>query len=289
MNPEDKIVEKENREPIKSLRTYQGDVEETITKNNYSTSSIFLAEQKKRDGTLINPTNGDSGARNKFFILVGGILLLLGVITLASVYFIKSSEQVNIEKQTKTLLRFSREKVVPATKITREVLIETILSEKRAFELPVNSVLYINAVDASSTPIQISSVLSLLTPSMPSSLARSFDREYMIGVYSFDTNEPFIILTTSDYASSFAGMLKWEANITADFGKLFSIGQNASTTTKVFIDESLKNKDLRVLKDVSGKTIFLYSFMDKNTLLITTNENIFGAVLGKYLVGKQTK
>ena len=32
----------------KSLRTYQGDVEELISKDNYSTTKIFVAEQEKK-------------------------------------------------------------------------------------------------------------------------------------------------------------------------------------------------------------------------------------------------
>ncbi len=288
-NPEEKVVEKENL-PIKSLRTYQGDVEEAVTKNNYSSSSIFLAEQKRRDQTLLNPEQGtDKEARNKFFLLVGGILLLLGIITVVSVYYIKSNQQVVIEKQTKALIGFSEEKIMPIANSTREELVTNIISEKQSFSLPVNSVLYINAVSGSSTPADLFLLLSILAPNIPPSLERSFDSQYMLGIYSFDTNEPFIILTTSDFVSSYAGMLKWEENMSFDLGKLFSIQQNASTTTRIFTDQSLKNKDLRVLREASGKTVLLYSFIDKNTLLITTNENIFSAILGKYLVNKQVR
>ncbi len=275
---------------MKSLRTYQGDVEEAVTKNNYSSSSIFLAEQKRRDQTLINPEQLENKkTKNKFFLLIGGVLLLLGIITVTSVYYIKSKEQVALEKQTKALISFSQEKDVLTANLTRDKLIANIISEKQSFSLPVNSVLYINTTIGSSTPADISLILSILTPNMPPFLERSFDSQYMLGIYSFDTNEPFIILTTSDFASSFAGMLKWEENMSFDLGKLFSIQQNTSTTTRIFTDQSLKNKDLRVLQDVSGKTVLLYSFIDKNTLLITTNENIFSAILGKYLVGKQVR
>ena len=121
---------------------------------------------------------------------------------------------------------------------------------------------------------------------MPPSLLRSFEEKYMLGVYSFDTNEFFIILKTSDFATSFAGMLKWEADLQKDIGVLFDIEQNASTTINIFVDRSLKNKDLRILKDSVGNTLLLYSFVDKNTLIITKNETVFGAILPKYLIQK---
>ena len=109
----------------------------------------------------------------------------------------------------------------------------------------------------------------------------------MLGIYSFDTNEPFIILTTNDFPASFSGMLKWENNMVLDLGKLFSISEN--TATKTFLDQALQNKDLRILKNTSEKTILLYSFIDKNTLVITTNQNILTAIVGKYLIGKQNQ
>src|SRR3989338_4351441 len=287
--PEDKIPETSPKPQFKSLRTYKGDVEEAITKNNYSTSSIFLAEQKKKDSTLIVPQKPESGARNKFFILVGGILLLLGIVTLASIFFLKSNQkEVVIKSEAKTITTFSKEKILPIVNVSRDNLIGSILSEKQSFNLTVNSLLYINPINASGTPADVSFLLSILAPSMPPSLVRSFDADYMLGIYSFDTNEVFLILRTSDYASSFAGMLKWEENIPSDFVRLFSIPENYSTTTRVFKDESLKNKDLRVLKDESGKSVILYSFIDRNTLLITKNESIFGAILSKYFISKQT-
>ena len=289
MNPEEKkseVIPPEIKPPIKSLRTFQGDVDEAISKNNYSTSDIFLAEQKRRDHTFpIGPQ--DTASRNKFFIFLGGILLLLGIITIVAVYYIKSSEEVALIQKTKTLMGFSKEVNFNIASSSREDLLNKIISEKQSFNLPLNSVLYINIINSDATSANVEDVLWLLSPNMPSSLSRSFENKYMLGVYSFDTNEPFIILRTNDFPVSFAGMLKWENNMVLDLGRLFTIFQNIGTTTDTFIDKTLKNKDLRVLKKNDGKTVLLYSFIDKNTLVITTNENIFTAILGKYLISQQ--
>ena len=40
--------EKKERVPIKSLRTYQGDVEEAIGRNKESSTTIFVAEEKRK-------------------------------------------------------------------------------------------------------------------------------------------------------------------------------------------------------------------------------------------------
>ena len=71
--------------------------------------------------------------------------------------------------------------------------------------------------------------------------------------------------------------------MTNDIGAWFGV---FGTSTPKFQDEELRNKDLRVFKNENGNTILLYSFLDKDTLLITGNENIFSAILGKYLIQK---
>ena len=280
MNPEEK-------NPLQSLRTYQGDIEETLSKNKTSISSIVIMEQKRREQALgEDGLERNSGRRNKFFIIIGGTLLLLGITTVGIVYYMQSQNEIIVVQKTKALLAFGEEKIVPIETQTREKLVSLFDKEKESFKLPVNSILYINIVGEADISAPITLVLSLLAPRMPPSLLRSFEEKYMLGVYSFDTNEFFIILKTSDFATSFAGMLKWEADLQKDIGVLFDIEQNASTTINIFVDRSLKNKDLRILKDSVGNTLLLYSFVDKNTLIITKNETVFGAILPKYLIHK---
>ncbi|HBD24689.1 MAG: hypothetical protein A2566_03120 [Candidatus Zambryskibacteria bacterium RIFOXYD1_FULL_40_13] len=289
MPPEKKTeqdVTGETKPSVKSLRTYQGDVEEAVQKNSFSATTILVAEQKRKEE---NPetidTPEDARDRNKFFAMAGGILLILGVLTVASIYYIKSREEIAVLEQTKTLMSFSREKLMPVTDLTRDEFIDSILTEKRAFDLPVNSVLYINVVDKLNKPESIDTLLSLLGPQMPSALKRAFEKEYMLGVYSFEANEPFIILKTKDFPSSYSGMLKWEENMVFDIGRLFSVPEG----TAGFVDEAFRNKDLRVLKNDNKKTVLLYSFIDKNTLIITANENVLMAIISKYTVSGQIR
>jgi hypothetical protein len=294
MNPEEKDTQKDSvlagHDSIKSLRTYQGDVENAISQNKFSTTSIFLAEQKRKGAGLLNlDTPKNSDAKNKFFILVGGIMLILGVITVGAVFYIKSKEEVITIQKTKTLIGFSVEKTIQTNNSTKEKLVTEILAEKKSFNLPVNSVLYLNTINISGSSETAENLLLLMAPRIPPSLARSFDGEYMLGIYSFDTNEPFIILKTEDFASSFSGMLKWEKDMFYDFDKLFSISQNTASSTKQFKDETLRNKDLRILQDNNNKTVLLYSFINKNTLVITTNENILNAIIGKYNINEQIR
>ncbi len=276
---------------IKNLRTYQGDVEEAIAKNHFTTSTILIAEQKRKtQNETSNPEQArNSGARNKFFILTGTLFLILGIATVGVVFYLKSRNAAVVIQNTKALMGFSEEKLLSVSGLNREKFINDILSEKQSANLQVNSVLYINTTNAKDEPENLEDILSILAPNMPPSLSRSFDKEYMIGIYSFNTNEPFIILTTSDFANSYSGMLKWEKDMVSDLGKIFSIPQDIASSTMEFKDETTKNKDLRVLRRSDKVSVLIYSFIDKNTLVITTNDNILGAIVGKYNISKQIR
>lgn len=281
--------ENKERIPIKSLRTYQGDVDEAIGKNKESSASIFIAEQKRK---IENPKKvaviKDHPVRNKIYMYFGGIFFILGVCAIASVYYIRSNENTVVEQSTKTLLAFSKEKNINIASSTRENVLSAIKQERDTFNLPINSVLYINTMSGNSKA-KAENVLSFIGPNQPGSLSRAFDGDYMLGVYSYDTNEVFLILKTKDFASSYSGMLKWEKNMPADLQKIFNLAPELLSSNMSFSDDAVKNKDLRVLKDYSGKTQLLYSFIDKETLVITKNESVFGAILGRLSISRQSK
>ena len=280
--------EKKDRVPIKSLRTYQGDVEEAIGRNKESSTTIFVAEQKRKVENpekvvevKYNPT------KNKVFVYLGAIFFILGIFIIAGVYYFRYTEKTVIEQQTKTLLTFSKEKALSPYGLSKDIFVKKLVDEKDGFKLPINSVLYINTTIEGKD--SLGEVLAHVGPNMPGSLVRSFDQDYMVGVYSYDTNEIFFILKVKDFASSYSGMLKWEKDMVGDMREIYNIDPFFVGTTTPFIDEAIKNKDLRIVKDQNGKTQLLYTFLDKETLLITKNESIFGAILGRYTVTKQAK
>lgn len=288
--PEEKAENREEKKPIKTLRTYQGDVEEALSKTKSSAATIMLAEQKKRESSPIvieRPRN--LAVRNKTFMVTGISLLVLGAIVVGAVYFVRSNEKVKVEMRTKAIIAFSEEHPIQSDNLSRDIIISRIISEKQSYNAPPNSVLFLNFSKQNLEPYSVSDILPLLAPKIPQALGRTFENKYMIGIYSyFEGNEPFILFTTEDFPIAYSNMLKWERDMVSDLGRIFNISQSEYSSA-LFIDETVKNKDLRVLKNSSQKTVLLYSFIDKNTLVITGNENIFNAINGKYLINKQVR
>lgn len=276
---------------LKSLRTFQGDVEEAVHNGKNSIVSIAVAEQKRKieeretnRGSEIDTQYEASRLgefRNKSFAIIGIILFVLGFVIIGGVYALKYFNSKTAVVAQSTLVSFTTEAILPSIK-SQDELVNFLQTQKTSYKAQSNSVLYMHILNTDSQ-----TALGFLSPNIPQTLLRALDTQYMFGIYANSTNEPFILLTTSDYANAFNGMLKWEETMPADLGKLFSIPVNTSTTTAhVFTDEATSNKDLRILSNANGKTILLYTFLDKHTILITSTEEVFNAMLGKFVTNK---
>ncbi len=287
MNPDDK----QSQKPIKALRTYKGDVEEALNKTQSTAATIMLAEEKRREERpeLTSLKRVESTGRNRTYLLLGSIMLFLAVSVVGAVYFIKSNEKVTVKEQNKSLIEYNKESKILVASTTRELLLQKIAFEKDSFKMPANSILYINTSDSSGDPVSAETLMSTISKKIPADLARSFSDKYMIGVYSFDTNATFVILKTNQYETAYSGMLRWEKDIIGDIGKIFSAPQNLIGAEIEFTDEEYKNKDLRVLRDSSNKTVLLYTFIDRGTIIITTSEGVLSAIMGKYSISQNAR
>jgi flagellar basal body-associated protein FliL len=283
------------RSILKNLRTYQGDVDDIVGKGEVTMTSIALAEQQRQslrpDVAAAEQPTDQENIQHKIMLIVGGLLLILGIVTIGAVIYnsMQDKQQAKIAVSD-ALVAYAQKNDLPTASSTRADLLGQIISYRQSFKLPVNSILYLNTVGSAKTPMSVQDMMLLLAPQIPDALLRSFDPTYMIGVYSFDTNEPFIILTTSDFGSAYAGMLKWEATMPQDLARVFNLPKLApGAAPYIFEDEAFKNKDLRVVKDADRHTVLLYSFIDRNTLVITSHENILTGLLGKFITAKMTR
>jgi hypothetical protein len=287
MNPE------ENKKPIKALRTYQGDVEEALGSTKSSAATIMVAEQKRREERpdfapkpkpVVN-----SSERNRLYLVLSSVLIFLAISTIGGVYYIKSRENVSTNQNSKALVGYTQEKKLIVASTSADQLRRSLSAEVEKFKMPANSLLFINTLDQNGLEYPAEELTRELFVRIPAELSRSFDDRYMIGVYSFDTNAPFIILKTNSYQNSYAGMLKWEKEMPSDLKFLFNLPTDTTNEGGLFKDEEYKNKDLRIIRGRDGKSVLLYSFIDRKTLIITTDENVFSAILGKYIISQESR
>src|SRR3989344_3462575 len=113
-----------------------------------------------------------------------------------------------------------------------------------------------------------------------------------------EVNSSFMVITVDDFGRAFAGMLDWEKSLEKD---LFFLSRELpkepevqtdleepiqptqpSETIFTWKDVIIKNKDTRALVDEGGRSIIAYTFLDKNTILITDNTLVIGDITSAY-------
>ncbi len=283
---------------FQTLRTYEGDVAEAVTTNKASTISIALAEARKKEGQKVEKAEGALNLKNTF-ILIAGILLIGGGIFAAIFFYGKVKQQTPIVTlpASPTLLVVDREKSIDVTTLSGDQILSQILTEKTSTDLAPNlfeAVTFFKTSSTSKTDLTAEEFLQAIAPSAPTELFRSLRPDFSFGFHIYGNHEPFLILETDSYQNAFAAMLQFEENLPDELGGIF-LASTASGTTPAFRatnfkDMVIQNHDARVLTDANtGEISFLYTFLDKNTLVMTTNETTLSQIIERIHSKRLTK
>ncbi|MEK7208235.1 MAG: hypothetical protein AAB699_01645 [Patescibacteria group bacterium] len=203
---------------------------------------------------------------------------------------------------------------------TRAAFVTKLRARLAAHDVPLNETRAL-ALLREGEPLKTSELFGLLETKAPPALVRALGAHPTLGVHGIRGNQLFLLFGVVSFDHAFEGMLQFEETLLDELGPLFGVfarsparissairsgeparisseirsskrGASAFTTTTELIlsalrfkDVIIKNKDARaVFRD--GKIIFLYSFPDKETLIMTTNEETFKTLLGKSGGGK---
>lgn len=140
--------------------------------------------------------------------------------------------------------------------------------------------------------------VELLAPLAPGRFSRSLKETYTFGVHSKDKRQMFLVFRTTFFENAFAGMLEWEPSIQNDLSLLFGslsgtsdVAAQSGTSTPPasapqFTDRIIQNKDARVLLDQNDNVSIIYSFVDRDTLIIATSIETFIEVFGRMTSGR---
>ncbi len=296
---------KEEKNEVSPLQTYRGDIEQVVHDGQgVSVVSIAAAEAARRGNEpLKQETKEEKNAKwNSLAMLAGGIaLVLLAAGVLAAVF--SRPTTVPIAEMPKAPFIFVDNTAtvpLPADQGTRDMLMTYLQAARARTKLPVGLIewLYVAwpATQEGAAPMQLSAseFLQILAPQAPPELLRTLSANYLVGVHSFEENQPFLLLQVDSYELAYKAMLDWERTLSTDLLPLF--GRNpspkpqgapapASTTVQFlqtnFTDKIAENRDTRSYLNSAGDILLLWTFLGRNTILITTNEYTLREVLSR--------
>lgn len=303
---------KSKKRGLSTVQTYDDTLTQTIKEGNKSVISIALDEEKKRArqatrlGTPIAP-------RSDIWIVAIRVLIILllvvgggGLLYYGYTWFTQADDPVPITFESGALFFPENEKEVTLESLRPNTLAD--LVERSLIAEGDATHVYVTKIDPTVTDfnkivLPAQEFLTLITPNIPNTLARALQDRYMFGIYNDRQNQPFLILKLNSFEIGFAEMLNWEKTLQADLKPLFgdiepfvrisndpnvsegeeplSIEEVVQIDTKAFKDAVIRNRDARVIHDPIGNSVFLYAFIDDETLIITTTETTFLEIINR--------
>ena len=118
--------------------------------------------------------------------------------------------------------------------------------------------------------------LTFIGSNMNQKTKRALAEIIMIGSVQAPEAEPFIMVRSYNFDSLFAGFLAWEQYMYADLAPLFGTDPIPNPQFK---DAVRGNASTRILYDSEGKEIMLYSFVNQNTVVITSSGEALAKII----------
>lgn len=268
-----RLVQKEQREAQQPPR-----VESHISQHPRAPQSVRVTSEPKR----FNWT-----------VLIVIVLLFAsgGGILYAAYSFFFTEKPTQPVLAINTLILAEGKETIDVDGLSGRALLNTLAEEKNALTLTPSAITYFELtidvpLNESAAILPADLLMKRLGEHAPSALARSVNNTYMLGIHGSADKQPFLILKPTFYENAFAGMLDWEMYMAEDLAPFFTTGiengfiifenaENSAPRRSWFEDKVIENHDTRVLYNKRGEIALLYSFLDRETLIITTNTNTF--------------
>jgi hypothetical protein len=91
-----------------------------------------------------------------------------------------------------------------------------------------------------------------------------------------NASAPVIILEFSTVENAMGGLLAWEETMANDLKELYLITQ---TTNSIFVDDTIKNTDVRILKSSDGEVLAVYGIITSDTAIIANSVDTFSQII----------
>jgi len=260
---------------IKNLRTYEGDIQEAIQREQTSLTKIALAERERAGrGSSIGGSLEEKKSGSRRLVV---IILILAVISGGGIalYFFLSNRQENVEAvqavRPRLLIPMDNEREILLPGPKRATLIDA-LQKEAGSPLSISTMRGLFVKESALRYMDTRRFFRVMEAELPSQLSRTMLETLTLGIHAFDGNHLFLVFKADSYESAFAGMIAWESDLAQKFTPLFKGRGLQASEKKPFEDVVIKNKDARMLRDDDGRPLIIYSFLDRETILITDSE-----------------
>ncbi len=301
LNKEISLEEKNRRlGQISPIHTFKEDVSKTVSSDNLTLSKIVMAEQKNKPS--FKRVNESRLKFNSFIIIISILLVFFGLLTIGLIFFLSKNSknpEVVIKQEVIPIISTDNSEEISTSGKSRLDLAKDLAIEIESNIIggKINRLIFTSGETPNKERIDTKELLEVFGgENIPPELSRALSDNYLLGIYSINGNQPFLIIPVNSYSNGLAGMLKWERAMMPVFidmfaleriSKDFSNSLNFETRSdRVFKDGIVQNINVRFVTSQEEILILLYAFIDKNTLVITTNDLALIEIVKRYKSNK---
>lgn len=259
------------------LHTMKSDMQEYIDQKKMSIVEI-AGKQAQKQGIKISTTY--TNWPNKLITLAVIMLVIISAGILSYTIIRKKTSREITETPEKNLpeaIVLPNEQKIITLLLDKQEANKNIITEITQTDTLIGNLTNFIFTDENKKVLTSGQFLESIGVNAPFGFSAFLTDQFMFGTYSFERNESFIILKVRSYENIFALMLKWEKTMKNDLSVL--LPSTDTSTDSIFQDRIIKNHDTRILYSQNGQINILYSFLDKETVLITSSVNTFEEIL----------
>lgn len=255
---------------IPALRTLKTDTAEYVKKSGASLVSIAAEGAAASGGLKFREIKKKPAFK---IIILSAVMVVAGIGLILFFLFGKGKTEEPPQISLIKPILVSDEQVEIAVDFSKGDNIEKI---KKAVEKQtgVNKFLYIALVKQDGEQKRLAGTqdfFQLIKADLPLGLIDSLDNKFMLAKFYLSKDWPILLFKIKSYEYAFSGMLEWEKKMSGDLAEVFSLN-NISEIQGIFEDKEIQSRDTRLLKDKEGNPVLFYSFINRDYLVITTNE-----------------
>jgi hypothetical protein len=274
--------------PIETLRTFESDVALAVKKGNTSVIKMAVAEQKRKierhelpevpDTTPQAAANPYKESRKNFAMIFVSIFLVIaggGIGFYAYTFFSKPPAPLSVSLPGNPIISTEHQREVQVGSNTADVIDLIVTEKNQDYALgAISSIYFTKSGDGGRQYLSTQEFFKTTGIQAPENLIRALDDKFMLGVHMIKGGRMFLILKTSFYQGAFPAMLEWESTMVQNLEPL----TGAQITTSGFQDRVIQNKDTREIMATNGNVALVYSFIDKNNIVIAEDEETLAEI-----------
>jgi hypothetical protein len=258
-----------------AVETFTDDMVKVIEDSQGGLIKKIIQEQERHEVEKKNFS--PESKRNKLFVLVSLVLILLSVSMLAFLFFQNNDllTATNPKIELATIIYSDKVKLLPIDGSSSEEIVASVLNEVAEADLKVGGVesLYLTENNA---VVGLRKFLALTKSNFVPGDVSMVGDHFLMGVVNRESKDLFILLKVKSFIDIFPVLRAWENKMFTDLHSFFGVEINPDTSallTKNFEDGIIENKNARILYDDAGNIVLMYVFVDENNVIFGKNRD----------------